>query len=434
MRGKKKHAVHLITMGCAKNVVDSERLAAQLRLNDIRIAPSIDDADIAVINSCGFIDAAKKESIDAIVEQVKRKGDGRLKKVYVMGCLSERYRIDLAQEIPEVDRFFGTNELSDILQELGGDLRRDLLGERLLSTPKHTAYLKISEGCDNPCSFCAIPLMRGNHISVPREQLLAEATTLVRGGVKELVVIGQDTTCYGLDLYGTRCLAGLLEDLADISGVEWLRLMYAYPAKFPHDVLTVMAQHPKICKYLDIPVQHASDRVLKSMRRGISAGAQRALMETIRERVPGIALRTTLIVGYPEEGPEEFHALLDFVQAMRFERLGVFPYSHEEGTASFALEDTISVTEKERRLAEVMKLQREISREHNERLIGQTVRVLVDRVDGESCVGRTSHDAPEIDNEVFLTSDDPLTPGALCTATVDDAVEYDLFASVIPST
>jgi ribosomal protein S12 methylthiotransferase len=416
-------------MGCAKNVVDSERLTAQLRLNAIDVAASIEEADIAVINTCGFIDAAKQESIDMIIEQVRRKGKGRLKKVYAMGCLTERYRVDLSREIPEVDRFFGSNDLGDILRELGGDLRRDLLGERVLSTPAHMAYLKISEGCDNPCSFCAIPLMRGRHASRPLEELVAEARTLVAGGVRELVVIGQDTTCYGLDLYGRRRLAELLRLLAELPGVEWVRLMYAYPARFPLDVLDVIAAHPRICNYMDIPVQHASDPVLKSMRRGISSRALRELLDTVRGRVPGITLRTTLIVGYPAEGDAEFAELLDFVRTQRFDRLGVFTYSHEEGTTAHGLEDTVPPAEKERRLGAVMELQREISREANEALIGTRARVLVERFEDGFFVGRTERDAPDIDNEVFLSSPQPLEPGTFCDASIDDATEYDLYGT-----
>ena len=428
MRGK--NAVHLITMGCAKNVVDSERLTAQLRLNAIQIAPSIEEADIAVINTCGFIDAAKQESIDMIIEQVRRKGKGRLKKVYAMGCLTERYRVDLSREIPEVDRFFGSNDLGDILRELGGDLQRDLLGERVLSTPPHTAYLKISEGCDNPCSFCAIPLMRGGHASRKLEDLVAEARTLVEGGVRELVVIGQDTTCYGLDLYGRRSLPSLLEALADIPAIAWVRLMYAYPAKFPLEVLDVIARHPRVCKYMDIPVQHASDAVLKSMRRGISSRALRELLETVRARVPGIALRTTVIVGYPGEGEAEFAELMEFVRDQRFDRLGVFTYSHEEGTTAFGLGDPVSAAEKEQRLGAVMELQREISREKNEAFVGTRVKVLIEREEDGRFAGRSERDAPDIDYEVVVTSPQRLDKGTFCTALINDATEYDLYGTV----
>ena len=427
MRGSRKQAVHLITMGCSKNIVDSERLAAQLRFNDIEVTPLIDQADVAIINTCGFIDAAKQESIDAIIEQVLRKGKSRLKKVYAMGCLTERYRVDLSKEIPEVDRFFGSDDLQDILQELGGSLRRDLLGERDLSTPSHTAYLKISEGCDNPCSFCAIPLMRGNHVSRPMDDLVGEASALVGRGVKELVVVAQDTTSYGLDLYGKRKLASLLERLADLPGLEWVRLMYAYPAKFPLDVLDVIAGHPHVCKYLDLPVQHAANPVLKSMRRGITNRAQRDLIDTIREKVPGIALRTTVIVGYPTEGLQEFSELLKFVETQVFDRLGVFTYSHEEGTAAFDLPDTMPQEEKQRRLSAVMELQQQISLAKNEALIGSCQRVLVERKDDGQYFGRTERDAPEIDQEVSFSASAPTLPGEFYDVVIDDATEYDLY-------
>lgn len=426
-----KPKVHVITMGCAKNTVDSEKLLAQLRINRIPIATTIEDADVAVINTCGFIDAAKEESIDMIIAGVKRKGQGKLRKVIAMGCLTERYRVDLEKEIPEVDRFFGTHQLGDVLEELGGHLRTELLGERFLTTPSHTAYLKISEGCDHPCSFCAIPLMRGKHISRPLEDILAEARALVHQGVKELIVIGQDTTYYGVDLWGERRLAQLLEELAGIEGLSWIRLMYAYPSHFPLDVLDVMARHPNICRYLDMPVQHASDRVLKSMRRGMTSRALRDLVKTIREKVPGIALRTTLIVGYPDEGEEEFAELLDFVREARFERLGVFTYSQEEGTTAHPLGDPVSREEKERRRAAVMEVQREIAEEFNEALVGTRQRVLIDREEGGSWYGRTAIDAPEIDNEVIITTEGAaLTVGTFSDIGIVDAYEYDLIGRV----
>lgn len=428
-----KPKVHVITMGCAKNTVDSEKLLAQLRINRIPIATAIDDADVAVINTCGFIDAAKEESIDMIIAGVKRKGQGKLRKVIAMGCLTERYRVDLEKEIPEVDRFFGTHQLGDVLEELGGHLRTELLGERFLTTPSHTAYLKISEGCDHPCSFCAIPLMRGKHLSRPQEDILAEARALVQGGVKELIVIGQDTTFYGVDLWGERRLARLLEALAGIEGLAWIRLMYAYPAHFPLDVLDVMARHPNICRYLDMPVQHASDRVLKSMRRGMTSRALRDLVKTIREKVPGIALRTTLIVGYPDEGEQEFEELLDFVRETRFERLGVFTYSQEEGTTAHPLGDPVSREEKERRRAAVMEVQSVIAEELNEALVGTQQRVLIDREEGGSWYGRTAIDAPEIDNEVIIPVDGAaLTAGTFSDVGIVDAYEYDLIGRVSP--
>jgi ribosomal protein S12 methylthiotransferase len=418
-------------MGCAKNTVDSEKLLAQLRANGIPIAPVIEEADVALINTCGFIDAAKEESIDMIIAQVHRKGSGRLRKVYAMGCLAERYRADLRKEIPEVDRFFGTHQLADVLEELGGRLMSELPGERLLTTPTHTAYLKISEGCDHPCAFCAIPLMRGAHVSRPADEILAEVRLLAGGGVKEIIVIGQDTTMYGVDLDGKRGLPRLLHDIADIPGIAWVRLMYAYPAHFPPGILDVMASHPRICKYLDLPLQHVADAVLKSMRRGLSRRALQDLIRTIRERVPGIALRTTLIVGYPAEGETEFGELLDFVRQTRFNRLGVFTYSMEEGTGAFPLGDPVPVEEKERRRAAVMEAQREISEEHNEALVGRRLRVLVDRQESGQYFGRTEHDAPEIDNEVILPGVPELRIGSFYDVGIVEACEYDIHGKVL---
>ena len=428
MRGKKKQKVHVITMGCSKNVVDSEKLMAQLLRNDIELAPTLEEADIAVINTCGFIQAAREESIDMIIENVRRKGKGKLKKVYAMGCLTQRYPVELAAEIPEVDGFFGSNAIPAVLKELGADYRRELLGERVLTTPSHTAYLKVSEGCDNPCSFCSIPLMRGKHMSRPMDEIIQEAHLLAGRGVKELNVIGQDTTSYGIDLGGQRQLAGLLERLGNVGGVEWVRLMYAYPAKFPMEILDVIRDHPHLCKYLDLPVQHVSDRVLKSMRRGTSRRALLDLLAAIRERVPGIALRTTLIVGYPDEGEKEFQELLDFVREQEFHRLGVFSYSLEEGTAAYGLGDPVSAGEKEERLGRVMEAQREISLARNETLVGTEQRVLIDRVEADQLVGRTAHDAPEIDNEVFLPFRPEIGPGTFCQVEIVESTEYDLYA------
>jgi ribosomal protein S12 methylthiotransferase len=430
-RSTAKPRVHVITMGCAKNTVDSEKLLAQLRANNIPIAGALEDADVAVINTCGFIDAAKEESIDMIIAQVQRKGRGRLRKVYAMGCLTERYRVDLEKEIPEVDRFFGTHQLADVLEELGGHLRNELLGERLLTTPTHTAYLKISEGCDHPCAFCAIPLMRGAHVSRPADEILAEVRLLAGGGVKEIIVIGQDTTMYGIDLDGKRHLPQLLRDIADIHGIAWVRLMYAYPAQFPLAILDVMASHPRICKYLDLPLQHVADAVLKSMRRGMSRRALLDLVRTIRERVPGIALRTTLIVGYPAEGEAEFEELLEFVRQTRFERLGVFTYSPEDGTGAFPLGDPVPAEEKERRRAAVMEVQRGISEELNDALVGRHVRVLVDRRENGQYFGRTEHDAPEIDNEVILPAVPELQIGSFCDVVIVEAYEYDIHGEVL---
>jgi ribosomal protein S12 methylthiotransferase len=466
----KKQKVHVITMGCAKNIVDSERLMAQLKLNDIELTDAIKDADIAVINTCGFIDAAKQESIDTIIASVQHKSKGKLKKVYAMGCLTERYMVDLQKEIPEVDKFFGNSQnLDGIMRELGAEYKYELLGERMLTTPKHFAYIKISEGCDNPCSFCAIPIMRGKHVGRTMESVIDEAKRLAAKGVKELVVIGQDTTYYGLDTlrtdvgqahgkpqWGKRMLPELLANLADIDGIEWVRLMYAYPAQFPRDVLNVIAGHPNVCKYIDMPVQHVSDEVLRSMRRGHSQRALRELIDEMRARVPNIALRTTLIVGYPTETQKEFDDLLKFVEEIKFDRLGVFTYSQEDGTTAFELGDPHSHEEKERRKSLVMELQQEISVEKNERLVGTMQRVLLDRYESGCFVGRTERDAPEIDNEVFVTPprgrpldestyglveshrpaptlsgagrpDDRLEIGDFCEVAIESATEYDLY-------
>lgn len=428
---QKVHKVHIITMGCAKNVVDSERLMAQLRASRVVVTENAEEADVAVINTCGFITPAKQESIDMIIRTVRMKASGRLKKVYAIGCLTERYAGELAREIPEVDGFFGSHQLADVVRELGARYRTELLGERVLTTPSHTAYVKIAEGCDRPCAFCAIPLMRGKHVSRPLEDVVAESAELVRRGVKELVVIAQDTTFYGLDLYGRRRLAELLERLADLPGVGWVRLMYAYPAQFPTEVLDVMARHPRICKYLDIPVQHCADRVLRSMRRGLSARQLQDLLDRIRDRVPGIALRSTLIVGYPDEGEKEFDELLAFVARTRFDRLGVFTYSQEEGTTAFPLGDPVPEPEKERRRDAVMALQQEIAEEANQALIGSRRTVLVDRMENGVVVGRTEHDAPEIDNEVFIRGESLPPVGEFCRVEIVDAYEYDVVGKLV---
>lgn len=420
--------INIITLGCSKNIVDSEQLLGQLKLGGASVVDDVDQADIAVINTCGFIDAAKQESIDAIVEAVEQKQGGKLRKVVVMGCLSERYRTDLQKELPGVDAFFGSNQLQDVVIELGADYRRELLGERVLTTPGHFAYLKISEGCDRPCSFCAIPLMRGSHRTKPMEQVMAEADSLVAKGVKELVLIGQDTTFYGLDLYGKRRLAEVLGTLARKPGIEWIRLMYAYPSGFPREVIPVMRDNPAICKYIDLPLQHISDPVLHSMRRGITGKATRELLDELRSGIPDIALRTTFIVGYPGETDRAFQELYDFVSEAGFHRLGVFTYSHEEGTAAAELGDPIPQNVKQERLSALMELQKDISEERNHGLIGTSLKVLIDRRDGEFAVGRTQWDAPEIDQEVYVKNADSAQSGNFLTATVVDAVEYDLFA------
>jgi ribosomal protein S12 methylthiotransferase len=423
--------INIITLGCAKNTVDSEALYAQLLTNDFSLTEEIAEADIAIINTCGFIDAAKRQSVETILSAVQRKNEGRLEKVFVMGCLSERYSNDLKKEIPEVDRFFGTNQLPDILVELGGKFKYELLGERAISTPHHFAYLKISEGCDNPCSFCAIPIMRGGHKSKPVEHVMDETMRLVEKGVKELIVIGQDTTYYGLDLYGKRSLASLLTSLASVKELEWIRLMYAYPAKFPHEILPVIAEHPTICRYLDMPVQHASDNVLKSMRRGITRKTTENLIGSIRSAVPGIALRTTLIVGYPNETEKDFEELVQFIKDVKFERLGVFTYSQEDQTGAYDLEDPVPAEEKERRKEYIMEVQREISLEQNERRIGSKTKAVIERMEEGNYVGRTEWDAPEIDNEVFITAPaGRLAIGQFVDVTISDATEFDLYAEL----
>ena len=430
---KPSKKVTIITLGCAKNQVDSEALWSQLQGNDFEVTSEISEASIAVINTCGFIDEAKKQSVDTILETVKLKNEGKLEKVIVMGCLSERYHNDLAKEIPEVDCFFGSNEMPMIVSELGGNYKYELLGERQLSTPHYSAYLKISEGCDNPCSFCAIPLMRGIHRSKPAGQIMDEVMKLVAKGVKELIVIGQDTTYYGLDLYGTRELGSLLTSLAGVKELEWIRLMYAYPAKFPVDILRVFQENPKICRYLDMPIQHASDNVLKSMRRGITRRATESLIGTIRNAIPGIALRTTLITGYPNETERDVDEMVEFIKAVRFDRLGVFTYSQEDGTGAYGLGDPISHDEKEARRAKIMDVQKEISRERNEERIGKTTRAVVERCEDGVHIGRTMWDAPEIDNEIFITPADDrhLSVGEFVDVMVTDAAEYDLYGDAV---
>jgi ribosomal protein S12 methylthiotransferase len=433
MNAGKNHApkISIVTLGCSKNTVDSEVLLGQLVRGKAHIVGDVELADIAVINTCGFIEAAKQESIDAILEAVQRKQEGKLKKVVVMGCLSERFAKDLAAEFPSVDAYFGSHHLPQIVRELGVDYQEELLGERQLTTPSHFAYLKISEGCDNPCSFCAIPLMRGGHVSKPLEHIVREARHLASLGVKELIVIGQDTTYYGLDLYGERQLDRLLRELAAIDGIEWIRLMYAYPSKFPKQILDVYRESPKICRYLDIPVQHAADDMLKSMRRGITNRAIRELLSEIKSGVPGIGLRTTLIVGYPNETADDFEKLFEFVGEMRFHRLGVFTYSQEEGTFAYDLGDPVPHELKEERRSRIMELQQGISEEHNESLVGSELRVLLDRADGEFFVGRTEWDAPEIDQEVYVTSTRHLAAGEFVDVKVTHFTEYDLFAECV---
>lgn len=426
--------IYVDTLGCSKNTVDSEFFMAQAQANQFQLVEAIEDATVLLVNTCGFIDAAKKESIDHILDGVTLKKQGKLEQVMVMGCLSDRYATELEADIPEVDRYFGSSHKSvpDVIRALGGDYKRDLLGERTMSTPGHYAYLKISEGCDNPCSFCAIPLMRGGHVSTPMDQLIAEATSLRKKGVKELIVIGQDTTYYGLDLYGKRCLDELLLRLSDI-GFEWIRLLYAYPAKFPEHILPVIRERENIVKYMDMPIQHGSTEVLKSMRRGITRPRLEELIGHIRQEVPGIHLRTTMIVGYPSETRAHFDEMLGFVQSMQFDRLGCFAYSQEDATTAFDLGDGITAKEKQRRVKELMAVQEEISLLKNRELIGQVMPVVIDRIEDGVAYGRTEFDCPEVDNEVciqsaengFIPSD--LKVGELYPVEITDAEAFDLF-------
>lgn len=426
----RQQKINIITLGCAKNTVDSEALYSQLLHNDFALTEQIEDADIAIINTCGFIDAAKRQSVETILSAVERKTSGQLSKVYVMGCLVERYKNDLQKEIPEIDHFFGSNELPNILESLGGKYKYELLGERSVSTPNYFSYIKISEGCDNPCSFCAIPLMRGKHRTKPVEQVMDETMRLVEKGVKELIVIGQDTTYYGLDIYGERKLASLLTSLASVKELEWIRLMYAFPAKFPADILDVFKSNPKLCRYLDMPIQHAADNVLKSMRRGITRRTTENLIETIRTAVPQIALRTTLIVGYPNETEADIRELAQFIRDVKFDRLGVFTYSQEDDTTAFGLGDPVPEEEKERRKEYIMDIQREISLEKNESRIGMKTRAVIERSENGSFVGRTEWDAPEVDNEVFIPATANVRIGDFVNVTITDATEYDLYAEI----
>lgn len=432
---KEKPRVNVITLGCSKNLVDSEVLMGQLRGNDIEV--SHEDShnrsdDVVVINTCGFIDNAKQESIDTILRYNQLKEAGKIGKLFVTGCLSERYKPELRREIPSVDDYFGSNEMVRLLKTLGADYRHELIGERLLTTPSHSAFLKISEGCDRPCSFCAIPLMRGKHVSKPVDQLVSEATKLASRGTKELVLIAQDLTYYGLDLEKKRTLPDLLRRLSDVEGIEWIRLQYAYPSGFPLEILDVIRERENICNYLDMPLQHISDPMLKSMRRGITRDKTIRLIETIRERVPEIALRTTLISGYPGETRQDHEELLRFVESTRFDRLGVFEYSHEENTHAGTLVDDVPETVKQERLEEIMSLQQGISYELNQEKKGGKFKVLVDKKEGDYFVGRTEYDSPEVDNEVLISaSGQYLSPGSFCQVLITEAEEFDLYGSLI---
>jgi ribosomal protein S12 methylthiotransferase len=429
----KKNKVNVVTLGCSKNVFDSEVLMGQLKANkfDVQHESTDDDSSIVIINTCGFIDNAKQESIDTILNFAQAKEEGKIDKLIVTGCLSERYKPELEKEISNVDSFFGTRDLPKLLKSLGADYKHELVGERMLTTPQHFAYFKISEGCDRPCSFCAIPLMRGNHISTPIEELVKQAKGLAAKGVKELILIAQDSTYYGLDIYGKRNLSELLKHLSDVDGIGWIRLHYAFPSGFPLDILDVMNERSNICKYLDMPLQHISDKLLKSMRRGTTKQKTIDLVNTIRDKVPGIALRTTLISGYPGETEKEYEEMKEWVRESRFERLGVFTYSHEENTHAYSLKDDVDDDVKRQRAADIMDVQREISSELNEQKIGQTYKTIIDRKEGGFYVGRTESDSPEVDNEVLIdASKNYLRIGDFADVKIDDAEEFDLFGSV----
>jgi len=430
----KEDKVQVITLGCSKNLVDSENLITQLKANDFDVVHDQDDEDanVVVINTCGFIDLAKEESINTILQYAQVKEEGGIDKLYVTGCLSERYKSNLEEEIPEVDAYFGTLELPQLLQRFNVDYRHDLIGERMTMTPLHYAYLKISEGCNRTCSFCAIPLMRKKHISRSIDSLVEEARNLAKRGVKELMLIAQELTYYGLDLYKERALGKLLDALCEVEGIEWIRLHYAYPSKFPREVLEVMARQPKVCNYLDMPLQHASDTVLERMRRQITRAEQEDLIAFARQTVPNLTLRTAMLVGFPGETEEEFEALCDFVRQQRFDRLGVFQYSHEEDTRAHELEDDVPAEVKADRANRLMEIQQEISFERNRAKIGKTFRVLIDRKEGGFFVGRTEGDSPEVDNEVLIPAENGyLRQGDFVQIKVTDAMDYDLEGEVI---
>ena len=423
--------VSVITLGCSKNTVDSERLMKQIQLNKIGLVDDPNEAETVIINTCGFIDAAKEESVNTILDAVALKNEGKIKKVIVAGCLSERYKDDLLKEIPEVDALFGTEKYEEIIKELGGDLKKELLGERLITTPSHTAYLKISEGCDHPCSFCAIPLIRGLHKSKTLEELVSEAEFLASNGTKELVLIAQDTTDYGKDIYEKKNIAQLVRKLSEINGIEWVRIMYAYPSKFPDELIEEIKTNPKVCKYVDIPLQHISDDVLKSMRRGVTAERTRELLKKLRSEIPDITIRTTFIVGYPNESQKDFEQLCDFVREQKFDRIGTFTFSVEENTSSFILGDPVSEEEKELRKNTLMEIQKDISLSINETFVGKTLKVLIDSIEGEYFVGRSYRDAPEVDGEILISKKNKkIKIGSIYDVVINDFDEYDLFGEV----
>lgn len=428
----KQLKVNVVTLGCSKNVVDSEVLMGQLRANEIEVEhESKRQAEIVIINTCGFIDNAKQESIDTILHYAKEKEKGKIEKLIVTGCLSERYKPDLEKEIKGIDNIFGTRDLPLLLKTLGADYKHELIGERLVTTPRHFAYMKISEGCDRPCSFCAIPLMRGNHISKPINELVQEAKQLAAKGTKELLLIAQDSTFYGLDLYKERKLASLMEQLCTVDGIEWIRLHYAFPSGFPIDVLDVMQRENKICKYLDIPLQHASDNMLKSMRRGITRDKTIALLDTVRNKIPNIAIRTTFISGYPGESEQDHETLIRFLEEMQFERVGVFTYSHEENTHAYTLNDDVDETTKQRRLDELMQVQQNISDNINQKKVGKIFKTLFDRKEGNYFIGRTEYDSPEVDNEVLVDAkENYVRVGDFANIKITSAEAFDLYGTL----
>ena len=433
-KSTKKNKINVITLGCSKNVYDSEVLMGQLAANKMEVEHESekDDANIVVINTCGFIDNAKEESINTILEQAERKEAGSIDKLYVTGCLSERYKPDLEREITNVDQYFGTTDLPKLLKVLGADYKHELLGERLTTTPKHYAYLKIAEGCDRPCSFCAIPLMRGKHKSTPIEQLVIEAKNLAKNGVKELILIAQDLTYYGLDIYKKRRLADLLIELSKVEGVEWIRLHYAFPTGFPQDVLDVIRNNDKVCNYIDIPLQHINDEILKSMKRGTSHQKTNDLLKAFRKKVPNMAIRTSLIVGYPGETEERFQELKQWVQDTKFDRLGVFTYSHEENTSAYVLEDDVPDEVKKARQEEIMDLQTHISWGLNQKKIGKTFKVLFDRKEGDYFIGRTEFDSPDVDNEVLVKANDTyIRMGDFANIKIEKTDHFDLYGVVV---
>jgi len=431
----RKDKVKIITLGCSKNLVDSEHIMAQLKAGNVELVDDEKKADTVIINTCGFIQSAKEESINTILAAVENKEQGKLKNVFVAGCLSERYMDDLKKEIPEVDKYFGATSkpktMYDILNSLGVDYKKNLIGERSITTPPHYAYIKISDGCDNPCAFCSIPIMRGGHISKPLNEIIVETKKLADKGVKEIVVIGQDTTFWGLDLNKKREVAIVLDEISKINGIEWIRLMYAYPSRFPEELYEVIKDNEKICKYIDIPIQHISDNMLKLMRRGTTKSHQIKILEKLREKVSDIAIRTTLLVGHPGETEEDFEELLGFIKEFKFDRLGVFTYSHEEGTHAGRLKDELSQKEKNSRQKRILDAQKKVSEELNRDMLNRVCKVIIDRKDLGYYIGRTYKDAPEIDQEVYIQSKKKLKLGELYEVKIYDYEEFDLFGDIL---